>query len=202
LVVLATLIAVVACSSGPNPRNSLDSKDYSFENAGLVVGRTLAVQGKGLSLEFHNIDTGAYHSTTSGLFGYTSFEYFAIWLPEGRYELDGIFAYNGGLGPASEALRFNVNIGRASYVGTLFQSWETKKRFGTLGKVVAVKTYARWECAPYRIKLCKPGDKDRKVVGPPYADVFVVDEGDRFVPELRAALSGIPAVNIDLELMR
>jgi hypothetical protein len=206
----ACVVALAGCASSPDPKTSINSAEYGPHNAGLVVGRTIATNdrwsgNRGLSLDFREVNTGRFYSTSTGLMGYTSFEYFAMWLPAETYRLNGIFAYNGSLGPTDSPLIFSIQTGVATYVGTLVMSWEVPKDIQKLGRPMALKRHAPLRC-PMANLNCDGGVPGRSTnsfpVGPPYADVAVFDEGPTFEKELRTAYPNLPDLPLQWGLMK
>jgi hypothetical protein len=194
---------LAACASPPDPKLAIGSTEYGFHNAGLVVGRTLAgvrepwEDPKGLVVRFRNTASGVHYETGTGMSGYTTSDYLAIWLPPGSYTVASVFAYNGAVGPADEPFRFVVKPGHMIYVGTLLNSWDAPRgALETLGRPLAVKRYGRLNC-PFARSCDAEAEglpPNTYVQGPPYAFVGVFDEGDAFLQRLRQRIPNLPDV--------
>lgn len=192
-VFITVLIFVLGgCAGAPPAEISLNSKEFNHSNAGLVLGRTLAHEGdswigwRGLKLWFLNVNTNQIFTTGTGPMGYTSSEYFSIWLPEGSYVLTAIFAYNGALAPINEPLEFKVLREQNIYIGTITNSIEAPAGVGKLGALVAAKKYGRIRCFE-----CTTGQKDIRGEEP-VSDVIVLDEGKNFTEEIQRAIKNFP----------
>ena len=182
-----------ACASSPDRTISLGSTEYGFHNAGLVVGRApargdLLLGDRGLRITVRNDATKTEFSTGRGPFGYTSSDYFAIWLPPGTYSLISVFAHNGSVIPVDEPFKFVVKRGVMMYVGTIVNSWDMPKGVEGLGRALAVKQYGRQICYPPFGCL---------EMTPPYAQVAVFDEGAGFAQALKAAIPEAPGVALE-----
>lgn len=195
------------CVSGPGPSNTGVPGVLDFSNAGLAVGRTLNIstwgehaKPNGFVMYFMNAATKEVVETNQGLVGFTKNQYFAVWLPPGRYFLDGVFAYNGALGPADVPLTFNIKKGEASYIGTIMKSWDAPSHPGDYGEIVATSKYGRWNCSFFSLD-CDEKTKSRAVKAP-YATVFVVDEGAAFIDGLNEELPNLGNLSIVRELMK
>lgn len=208
---VAALMALAGCASPPSPTSLGASTNLNAENAGLAVGRTIATRdrwtgNRGFQLDFRNIDTGRFYSTAAGISGHTNFEHFALWVPPGRYRVNGIFAFGGTTGPVDSPFMFTIERGQATYIGTLINASEAPPDVARLGSPVAVKRYARYACPGFLMSGCDgptPGMSTNSIVGrQPQFEFVVFDEGPGFAQALKAAHPNLPDLPIQRGIMR
>ena len=111
LVVVWFVALLAGCAAVP-PEIALDSKVYSAENAGLVVGSFVQAGPYGTWMDFRNVNTGKQY-------GWGAKDYYSVWLPSGDYEVDQLGARQGVMGAYSAPLRFTVKAGEINYLGEL-----------------------------------------------------------------------------------
>ncbi|NVZ71754.1 hypothetical protein [Pseudomonas costantinii] len=111
LCVIAVTALVSGCSSLP-PEMALDSKVYSVENAGIVLGALVDGGPYGTWLSFRDVDTGKEY-------GWGPKDYYSAWLPAGTYEMTDLGSRRGVMGPYSKPLRFTVTKGQINYLGEM-----------------------------------------------------------------------------------
>lgn len=111
---------LAGCSSMP-AEMALDSKVYSAQNAGLVVGALIEGGPYGTWLEFHDINTGKDY-------GWGAKNYYSAWLPAGEYEVKALGSRRGVMGPYSTPLRFNVKQGEINYLGEMVYDCQSPAR--------------------------------------------------------------------------
>lgn len=111
LCVIGVTALVSACSSLP-PEMALDSKVYSAENAGIVLGALVEGGPYGTWLTFRDVNTGKEY-------GWAPKDYYSAWLPASTYEMTDLGSRRGVMGPYSKPLRFTVTKGQINYVGEM-----------------------------------------------------------------------------------
>ena len=135
---------VTGCSSMPEEIR-LDSKVYSEENAGLVVGAMVNSGPYGTWLEFHNLKTDQ-------RFGWGAKDYYSAWLPEGDYEVSSLGSRRGVMGPYSKPLRFTVTKGQLNYLGEMVYGCRSESHPAAL--------YGLKRCGPLALGSCSVPSPD------------------------------------------
>lgn len=107
---------MVGCASMPDDMK-LESKVYSAQNAGLVVGSFIQQGAFGTWIALHNIQSGK-------TYGWGAKDYYSAWLPAGEYEVTEMGARRGVMGPYSKPLRFTVKQGEINYLGEMIYGCE------------------------------------------------------------------------------
>lgn len=158
LLYLGLVAFVAGCASGPKPKYSTASETLSLDNAGMVVGRTLTFnskwgklgkpQGFVLCFKPEGASDGEYIRNHVGWSGFTDKQYFALFLEPGTYTLSCAFAYNGSVRPIDRPLTFEVERGKAKYIGTVFKSWDAPDEAYEVGEIEALAVYQRGPVHP------------------------------------------------------
>lgn len=94
LLVVGVTALMSACSALP-PEMALDSKVYSTENAGLVLGSLIEGGPYGTWISFRNVNSGK-------TYGWAPKDYYSAWLPAGTYEVNDLGSRRGLMGPYSK----------------------------------------------------------------------------------------------------
>lgn len=102
---------ISACSALP-PEMALDSKVYSAENAGLVLGSLIEGGPYGTWISFREVNTGK-------TYGWGPKDYYSAWMPAGTYEVSDLGSRRGLMGAYSKPLRFTVTNGQINYLGEM-----------------------------------------------------------------------------------
>lgn len=129
----------VGCSSMPADM-TLDSKEYSAQNAGLVVGALIEGGPYGTWLEFRDINTDK-------SYGWGAKDYYSAWLPDGDYEVRELGARRGVMGAYSGSLRFTVKRGHINYLGEMVYSCPPPARPAALYGVKSCGFLALGKCS-------------------------------------------------------
>ena len=192
---VALVLMLGACASTHAPNSAAVAETPANGTHGLVVGRTNPdKRGRtGSKIVFRNVETGAYFSTGEGSSGYTEFDTFALWLPNGRYTLHAIFAHNGNVGPTTRLPEIQVTAGQISYIGTLAVRWGIVAPSGL--KHLAIYKFGRLTCGSFMELGCNgpnPTFSDNGRAGRPIVSVFVTDGDGDFEQHLRKAYPTLP----------
>lgn len=149
---------LVGCSSMP-PEMELDSKVYSGQNAGIVVGALIEGGPYGTWLEFRQTETGQ-------SFGWGAKDYFSAWLPAGDYEVHTLGSRRGVMAAYSKPLRFTVRKGHINYLGEMVYDCQMASRLSALYGVKSCGALALGECSvPVpTMKICVVDRKEQAVL--------------------------------------
>ena len=109
--VVCLSVLITGCSSMP-AEVALDSKAYSAENAGLVVGALIEGGPYGTWLEFRDVNTAK-------TYGWAAKDYYSAWLPAGVYEVSRLGSRRGAMAAYSKPLRISVKQGYINYLGEM-----------------------------------------------------------------------------------
>lgn len=130
---------MTGCASMPTEM-ALESKVYSAQNAGLVVGALTEAGPYGTWLEFRNIETGQ-------SYGWGAKDYYSAWLPSGEYEVHRLGSRRGVMAAYSKPLRFTVNQGDINYLGEMIYGCPLAARPAALYGIRNCGLLALGECS-------------------------------------------------------
>ncbi|MDO7928880.1 hypothetical protein Q6A51_19000 [Pseudomonas sp. KFB-139] len=134
--------SLAGCASMPDEMK-LDSKVYSAQNAGLVVGTFIQEGAFGTWLGFRDVNTGKNY-------GWGAKDYYSAWLPAGEYEVSRMGARRGVMGAYSKPLRFTVKQGEINYLGEMVYGCPSSSPTAALYGVMSCGFLALGECTvPY-----------------------------------------------------
>jgi len=185
------VVVLAGCAAGPSAVSIDAANTTRQKDSGVIVGRTFSTRDPngGLTLWIRNLDTGTVYPTAEGISGYTKSPYFAVVLPAGRYTLNGVWAYNGGVGPLSgQEHYFTVEAGRSIYIGSIVMSWEPPKNIREFGRPVSSKIYGKMRC-PYADLGCNGGSQaasTNATAEKPHAIVLVFDQGPSILEDIKS----------------
>ncbi|HWD33223.1 MAG TPA: hypothetical protein VG536_16695 [Pseudomonas sp.] len=138
VVMMYSVLLAAGCAQMP-AEMALDSRVYSADNAGVVVGALLNAGPYGTWLEFRNVHTGK-------SFGWGAKDYYSAWLPAGDYEVSSLGSRSGTLGAFGDPLRFTVQQGKINYLGELVN--------GCPYPAAPTALYGLKDCGPLALGTC------------------------------------------------
>lgn len=173
---------LTGCALVDNTQYRLDSTTLSHGNSALVLFRTETCSLKcttGFALTFTNLLTEEKIVNINGALAHSGDGYHAFWFPEGEYNVENVFFYNGFMYPSEDSYSLKVTAGETVYIGTILKSrGGLPQAIEDYGQIVGVKQYCRIDSI-----LSKECDT--------FGDVYVVNEGPTALSEFRARFPSI-----------
>lgn len=144
LIAIGFIVLISGCATMPDEM-ALDSKVYSAQNAGLVLGALVQGGPWGTWIDFREVNTGK-------TYGWGTKDYYSAWLPAGTYDVDELGSRQGVMGPYSKPLRFTVVNGRINYLGEM--------TYGCPLSAQPVATYGVEYCGLLALATCSVSNPD------------------------------------------